>query len=389
MLVTLIIAILLAPLALLTLCFAVELFAGLRPLSRREDSAVNYDAVIIVPAHDEEPVLEKNLRQLKEAAGEIRILVVADNCTDRTALVARQVGVEVVERNDPSRRGKGFALDFARSHLKADPPGTVLIVDADCTIDAASIRALSAACAAEDAPCQATNLQKPSPNGSVAVQLSTFAFFIKNVIRERGLQRLTGGVHMLGTGMALPWHLFAAAKLATSDIVEDLKLGLELSEAGHPPKLVEEAQVWSNPETDSNTLSQRKRWEGGFIANALSTGPSMLARALVRGNFRRAWAAVDIMIPPFALLFLLDVSALTVAAALCWLASADLWLLLILCGPLLLALLGVSFAWAAGGSKFVSFKSLARAPFYVAWKLPMYLGLARRGAPKEWTRTGR
>jgi hypothetical protein len=46
-------------------------------------------------------------------------------------------------------------------------------------------------------------------------------------------------------------------------------------------------------------------------------------------------------------------------------------------------------ALAAGGSRFITLAGLCRAPLYVVWKLPMYLDLARRGAPKEWQRTGR
>ncbi len=56
---------------------------------------------------------------------------------------------------------------------------------------------------------------------------------------------------------------------------------------------------------------------------------------------------------------------------------------------LALALLAVLVAWMREGRDFISLGVLARLPLYVLWKLPMYLGLARRGAPKEWLRTGR
>ncbi len=388
---TLIIALLLAPTALLTLSFAVEVFVGLRPLRvatiARAQAAC---AVIIVPAHDEAPILKASLANLKKAASaHARILLVADNCTDSTAEIGRKLGVETIERFDANRRGKGFALDFAKDYLKREPPDVVLIVDADCRIDDESLDVLIQSCAATGRPCQATNLQNPSPDASPPVQLSTFAFFIKNVIRQRALQRLAGRANLLGTGMALPWPIFAQAELATGNIVEDLKLGQELADIGHAPLFVEQATVWSEAETERNTLSQRNRWEGGFLENAFRVGPSMLGRSLLNRDIRGSWAAINTMIPPFALLILLDLVAAPVAAAAIWFTTAGSWPLLLLVGSLIVSLAALTLAWRAGGHRFVGAGALWRAPLYILWKLPMYLAFVRGGAPKEWLRTRR
>jgi len=388
--VTFLIALVFAPLALLTFCFAVELFAGLKPLHQETTPDTSASAVIVVPAHNEAAILEGRLAALVTAAsGRARILLVADNCTDLTAEIARRLGVSVVERFDDERRGKGFALDFARQSLEADPPEVVLIVDADCTMDGESITRLVARCAAANRPCQAVNLQAATRNASPAVQLSTFAFYIKNVVRQRALQRIARRVHLLGTGMALPWPVFASAELATDHIVEDLKMGLELAETGHEPLFVEDAAVWSSAETEKNTLAQRQRWEGGFLQNALRTGPGMLLRSVRRGDARATWAAIDVLIPPFALLLTLDFGALVSAVLVIWLTSAAQWPLLVLGSSIALAGGGLVLAWINGGSRFVSLSGLARAPLYLLWKLPLYLGLIRRGAPQEWVRTNR
>jgi cellulose synthase/poly-beta-1,6-N-acetylglucosamine synthase-like glycosyltransferase len=389
--VTFVLAIILAPLTLLTLCFAVELLAGIRPLpSKAMPMPGATSAVIIVPAHDEEAILSGRLTALRDAArGHARILLVADNCSDSTADIAKNVGVEVIERSDSVRRGKGFALDFAKQHLQADPPDVVLIIDADCTTDAESIGRLVACCAAAGTPCQATNLQAPLPGSSPAVRLSTFAFFIKNVIRQRALERLAGRAHLLGTGMALPWKIFDAAELATGNIVEDLKLGQDLAEAGHPPIFVEGATIWSDAETEGNTLSQRRRWEGGFLQNAFRSGPAMFSRSLRSGDLRGLWAAINIIIPPFAMLIMLDLAALAFGTTVTLLVGGQWWPITALTATVLLAGTGISLAWAAGGSRFVSLSDLARAPLYLAWKLPLYVGLVRDGAPKGWHRTHR
>ena len=389
---TLLLVLLLAPLSLLTLCFAVELFTGFRALPEPAQlpSPKDTRAVIVVPAHNEELILAERLSALCDAAeGQARIIVVADNCSDSTAEIARHLGVDVVERENPALRGKGFALDFARRELERDPPDVVLIIDADCKTDRQSIAILVSACAATGEPCQATNIQIPSASSSPAVKLSTFAFFVKNVIRQRALQRLAGRVHLLGTGIALPWKDFAAAQLATAEIVEDLKLGQELAEAGRPPRFIEGATISSNAETERNTLAQRQRWEGGFLRNAFRTGPAMLGRSIRRGDMRSVWAAVNIMIPPFALLLLLDIAGLALGSAMVLWVGGSWWPVWLLATTVILSGAGLIGAWAVGGYRFVGLGDLARAPLYVEWKVPVYLGFARHGAPKDWKRTDR
>ena len=101
-------------------------------------------ALVLIPAHNEESVLEQSLRVLipSLSAGD-RVLVVADNCDDRTAEVARAAGTEVAVRQDPARRGKGYALDFAVKYLRESPPEVVVILDADCLVSADTIRILA------------------------------------------------------------------------------------------------------------------------------------------------------------------------------------------------------------------------------------------------------
>ena len=390
--VNLLLSLLLAPFALLTLCFAIELFFGLRPLQQELCSPLpepGARAVIIVPAHDEAAGLGRRLAALKEAASPARVLVVADNCSDSTAEIARELGVDVIERVDPARRGKGYALDFAKQHLSSRPPDVVIVIDADCSIDAASIRLLVAQCSATGAACQATNLQRPQVTASPTVQMSTFAFFVKNVIRQRALTRLAGPKQLDPSGKALPWPLFSRAHLATSSIVEDIKLGHELAEAGHAPILIEGATVWSEAETTANTFAQRQRWEGGFLNEAMRQGPSRLVRSISQGDLAASWAALSIMIPPFAMLVLMDMLVLTAAFLVAWATGSSVVPLLLLAVPLVLAGAGLALAWRAGGSRFISAAAILRAPLYLAWKLPMYLGFLRRGVPKSWLRTDR
>ena len=80
---------------------------------------------VMVPAHDEQRSITETLVDIMaELPRGGRVLVVADNCSDDTALLARRAGAEVIERNDVTRQGKGFALEFGIAHLSTNPPPT-------------------------------------------------------------------------------------------------------------------------------------------------------------------------------------------------------------------------------------------------------------------------
>lgn len=388
--ITVIVLVLLAPLLMIDLFFVVEAGSGLagRPMRRRQ--APQGRTTIIVPAHNEAAGVRRALTDMCAAAGDqIDILLVADNCSDDTARIARDLPITVVERHDPLLRGKGYALAFAREHLRADPPATVVVLDADCRIDSASLAALVGASQQLQRPVQAVYLMEPSQASGAIVQLSSFAFLLKNLVRQRGLQRLAKSVHLTGTGMALPWRLFDGADLATAHIVEDIRLGMELARQGFHPQLIEESRVWSAHADQSSTLAQRSRWEGGFLSFAKATAPAMFGDALRLRSIRTLFASLDLLVPPLALLAMLNAAALLTAVLLAavgllfWLPA----LLIALVGAL--AGLVVMVAWWREGRDFLRPASLLSLPLYALWKLPMYLKLARSGAPKEWQRTER
>jgi hypothetical protein len=97
---------------------------------------------IVVPAHNEEAVLGANLRALLDGAepGEFDVIVVANACADRTAEVARAAGVRVIETPTP---GKVSAMRLGDEACHTFPR---IYLDADVRLDAASVRALVAAC---------------------------------------------------------------------------------------------------------------------------------------------------------------------------------------------------------------------------------------------------
>ena len=141
-----------------------------------ENEGVRPRLGVVIPAHDEASGIGDTLRflipQLQDGD---RLLVVADNCTDDTAAVATAAGAEVIVRNEQSRRGKGYALDFGIRHLEGDPPAVVLIVDADCRVEAGSIDRLARVCARPGRPVQALYMLLAPPGARMGMRVAEFA----------------------------------------------------------------------------------------------------------------------------------------------------------------------------------------------------------------------
>lgn len=346
---------------------------------------------ILIPAHDEASGITATLAALFASIPQgTRVLVVADNCSDATAGLARQAGAEVIERNDPEARGKGYALAFGRDHLaraEGPSPDVVLVLDADCRLLPGSAAALADAAMRCGAPVQAVNLIEADLAAPPMVQISSFAMVVKNLYRSRGMQRLGGAALLTGTGMAFPWKLFAGADLATGSIVEDLSFGIAMTREGHPPRLVEEAGVRSAPAGMADALAQRTRWEHGFLQTLRRQAFPVLIGGLRGGSRAEILLGLHLMVPPLALLLILAAGALLLQAVLA-LMGGSLAPLLVLGSLTALALTLVMLAWLAGGRPFLSAAALLRAPLYVLWKLPLYARFLRK--PEAiWTRTPR
>lgn len=342
---------------------------------------------ILMPAHNEATGIAGIIQRLKgELASNVRLIVVADNCSDETASVARDGGAIVLERFDPEHRGKGHALAFGRDWLRSDPPGCVIVLDADCTVEPGAIGQLAAAALGQDRPVQGCYLLHAQGEGPM-VQLSNFAFFVKNAIRQRGSARLGSAAVLGGTGMAFPWPLFAEAPLATSDLVEDLALGVHFTMKGKPPLFMPGIGIWSEAAAAADTLTQRTRWEHGFIDTARRQALPLVRLGLVRRDAALFGLGLHLLVPPLALLMSLSLAGLVFTSALA-LIGASLLPVLLLATLIVSSGLLIMLAWRNGGEQMVPASTLLRVPLYLLWKLPVYVRLLYR-RQTEWLRTGR
>lgn len=344
---------------------------------------------VLVPAHNEALGIGATIATLRSQLrpGD-RLLVVADNCSDATADVARAAGATVTERFDATRRGKGWALDHGLRQLAADPPSVVLVVDADCEVGEGALQRLAAAAHALGRPVQASYLMRAPAGARLGLRIATFAMIVKNRVRPSGWAWLDLPCQLTGTGMAFPWPVFGTVSLASGHIVEDMKLGCDLALAGTPPWFEPAAHVWSEfPVSDAGAESQRTRWEHGHLQVLTTQAPALVLRGLRRGDLRALALALDLLVPPVALLVMAVVAAAAVAG-LGALLGGPAWPAALGAGLVASLAVAVLAGWVRFGRGVVSFGEIVRAPLYALAKIPLYLRYLA-GRQTDWVRTRR
>lgn len=331
---------------------------------------------VLIPAHNEAKGIQQTLRSIQaQSTKNTRIVVIADNCNDNTAELARAMGVEAIERQNLDLRGKGYALDYGIQFLKQKPPEILIIFDADCQISQNSISALAQAVIFHKRAVQALYLIQSPPEASVSTRLSEFAYVVKSWTRALGFYRLGLPMLLMGSGMAFPWRQIASANLAHGSIVEDMKLGLDLTSQGLAPKFCPEAFVSSLfPEHTEGEQSQRKRWEHGHLGMIAQEGLPLLWRGIKTFDIQMIAMALDLCVPPLALLFLIALVFAIISACIALMTGQLFpWL----AGVVLFVIFNsfVLIAWIKHGRNILSMKALLTfAPVYAFRKIKLYLG---------------
>ena len=351
---------------------------------------------IVVPAHDEEDGIAATVESLLAVdypSAMRRVVVVADNCTDSTAIRAAEAGATVLERRDLERRGKGYALAHAFERSLAEGRAdAVVVVDADTTVSANLLTAFDARLRCGARAAQA-HYGVANPRSSWRTRLMHIGFTLFHDVRSRARERMRVSAGLRGNGMAFAVTTLREVPHDAFSIVEDVEYGIRLGLAGHRVHYAAEAKVYGQMvSSERASRSQRQRWEGGRLALARKHAGALVSRGLRRRSLLLLDLAMDLLVPPLTYVALATIAGTLASAA--WVAfghgaawSLVPWVMAVSC----LALYIVRGVWLSEvGWRAVL--DLAWAPVYMAWKVVLALRSSRTpaGAPKgEWVRTTR
>jgi cellulose synthase/poly-beta-1,6-N-acetylglucosamine synthase-like glycosyltransferase len=369
-----------------TLELALLTLGGLLPPRRllvSHSEFAPHHLAVVVPAHNEEAIIGRCVASLLSSDkpnSQVSIYVVADNCTDETAHCAQAAGAQVLIRQDETKLGKGYALDYAFQLLLKQGVDAILIIDADTVVEKNFLLACEQVLASGAAAIQCRYTVN-NPEVALRTRLMHIALLAFNVLRPRGRAYWGFSVGILGNGFGLTRRVLQQVPYQARSVVEDLEYHLALVNAGMRVHFVDSTTVRGDmPTGRQGTDSQRARWEGGRLRMILEQLP-ILSRAVFTGQLRLLEPLLELLLLPLALHVSLLLLVLLIPFPPTQIYAG------IALGIVLIHILAA--LWVGGGT-LKDLVILASVPFYILWKLtrlPGVIRTARKNA--SWIRTER
>lgn len=362
--------------------------AGRRRVPSGAGDAPGLRFVVLIPAHDEEVTLPGTLAAvaaLDYPPELVRVVVVADNCEDATADIARAGGAEVLDRH-ATGRGKGAALSWALPRLGEDGAeyDAVLFLDADCAPSPNLLTAIDRRMRGGARAVQCSYVvANPTESWSAGLRYASFA--LMNTVRPQGRDALGLSSGILGSGFAIEREVLDRHGWRAFSLTEDTEYQLQLLDAGVRVRFAGEAEVSSPmPASLRDSREQHARWESGKLLMLSGWASRLLLAGMRKRDPAYLLAALEGALPPQSVL-----AAWSFVTAL---AGALLGSRPVL--KLGLACAGAQGVYVLGGLRLAGapatvYRALACAPLLMAWKLRLYVQLLTGRAPRDWERTPR
>ena len=254
---------------------------------------------ILIPAHNESVHLRNVIESclaLDYPRELFSVTVIADNCSDDTAQIARDCGVTCLERFDAEKRGKGEALQWAIPQVLADGnPDAIMIVDADCDVEAAALKACDFEFARGYRVLQISSLVM-NADDSFRCYAMALARFIENRLFYWPKSKLGLSIAMLGAGMVLHREVFEKCPWRSGGLTEDFEYGLDLIRNDVKQVFIGDVGLVSLFPVEMRQLeTQRSRWTFGVLQGICENFGPLLRQGICRGNLVAIDAAISML----------------------------------------------------------------------------------------------
>ena len=261
-------------------------FVKIKEKPLKEDKQHRF--MTIIPAHNEEKVvvnLIESLKKLDYPKDLYDIYVIADNCTDKTAEVAKKAGSIVYERFDEAHKTKGHALQwFLAQKIEEDAPyDAFCIFDADNIVDENFLKVMNKKlCQGEEVVQGYKDIKHPSDSWVSA----GYAIFYWTMHRFYHLARYNIGLSPLmnGTGFMVKFDVIKPQGWNTKTLTEDIEFSLKRIIEGKKLGWARDAIVYDEqPVGFKQSWTQRSRWTVGHM-QCLKEYTKPLAEAVVKNK---------------------------------------------------------------------------------------------------------
>jgi cellulose synthase/poly-beta-1,6-N-acetylglucosamine synthase-like glycosyltransferase len=281
-------------------------------LIRKRNKGLEYKPeksfALIVAAHNEEIVIGNMIESLKslDYPKELYdIFVIADNCTDNTASIARKYNVNVYERFDKNKRGKGYALEWMFDKIfKLDKKyDAVGIFDADNLVSENFLNEMNIQMVKGYKVVQGY-LDSKNPHDSWITESYSIAFWSSNRLFQLARRNLGLSNQIGGTGFVVDTDILKELGWGATCLTEDLEFTCKLVLNGYKVGWAHDAIVYDEkPLTLKQSWYQRKRWMQGFADVSTRFFLKLLKKAVKDRSFVALDCALYV-IQPFVTLAL-------------------------------------------------------------------------------------
>ena len=317
---------------LFTVAYFYQLVYLVIGLVRKHRQSADRDAVIhryaaVISARNESGVIAELIQSLKNQNYPkdcLDVYVVADNCTDNTAQVARDAGAIVYERFNQNKKGKGYALDYlfrTLAHEGKDTYDGYMIFDADNLVDPNFTAEMNKVFDSGD--YGAITCYRNSRNFGANWISSGYGIWFLREARFLNFPRMLLGTncHVSGTGFLInadvirenggwPYHL----------LTEDIEFSVGCALKGRRIGYCDKAVIYDEqPTSFRQSWDQRLRWSKGFY-QVNANYSTALTRGFLRKPTRKSWSCYDMFmtVAPGMLLTMVMLAFNVVLCVACW-----------------------------------------------------------------------
>ena len=349
---------------------------------------------LVIPAHNEEKMIAKTIFSINGIIyprSDYEVFVIADNCTDRTAKISRELGAIVLERENFTQRGKGYALrwGFDRIFNEYDRFDAIIVLDSDSLISGNYMDVMNYYLENGSRVIQSSDLVLPQP-GNWSSEATRIGFLLFNYVKPLGRKLLRLNTNLKGNGMCFASEVLKTYPWQSWALTEDLEYSLMLLLKGEKIDFAPEAYVWAQmPLKASNAKSQRSRWEMGRKHISRMYAGTFFKEAFKRRSIVFLDTFIDLITPPFVniMFIVLMLLALNVVY---WLIDPSEYLFTLLWGGV--ATLGIIHLFL--GLLLVKadknfYRSLLYIPIYALWKVKGLVNSIFTDNQIHWIRTYR
>lgn len=293
-----------------TLYFLLFVLLGLKTKKNTEFKAPVNKFAIIIPAHNEEKVIEElinNLKKLDYPKNLYDIYVVADNCSDNTARKAESLNANVLTRFNKNNKGKGYALRFAFRHLGFLNGNTdydaAVVFDADNLVKENFLKAMNTRLINGEKIIQSyVDSKNPADNWVTA----TFSMMFWINDRFNLLSRYNVGLSsvLMGTGMCISKESLNKIGWDTVTLTEDLEYSIQALLKDTKTTFARETKIFDEkPISFYASCRQRLRWGRGQLSVLFKYIPKMLKDGIKELNIVKVDSAMRLIQQPYLMFY--------------------------------------------------------------------------------------